>query len=367
MRSASSFQKDRGKYSMLSRENFTSDHIEDLRKEYGNDPALLERTVFAFGLLDAIREAEMPFIFKGGTSLLILLENPKRLSTDIDIIVKPGTDVDRYIQAAGKTFPFKNVEEDVRRGGSNIEKRHYKFLFESPLTHRPINILLDVLFEENPYSTIVERPITNSLLIATGDPPTVKVPGVNCILGDKLTAFAPHTAGVLLSSAKYLEIIKQMFDCWTLFQKMDDFTEVTNTYQNVVKKELAYRDQNLLPSDVLIDTVRSCLCIIGRGSVNASEYSLYRAGIGGIGSHILSLSFNGQIAALYACHVLYLAASILTNKECCPRIEDPERYEGIELMAKNARRVNSVKFDLLAYAYLIEAYNMLGPDLFVLK
>ena len=77
---------------MLSRENYTGLHINDLRAETGADPSILERTVFAFGLLEAIRTVELPFIFKGGTSLLILLDEPRRLSTDIDIIVEPGSD-----------------------------------------------------------------------------------------------------------------------------------------------------------------------------------------------------------------------------------------------------------------------------------
>lgn len=36
-------------------------------------------------MLEASRQAELPFIFKGGTSLLLLPETPRRLSTDIDI------------------------------------------------------------------------------------------------------------------------------------------------------------------------------------------------------------------------------------------------------------------------------------------
>lgn len=39
---------------MLLRENFTKDHISKLRTETGADSAILERTVFAFGLLEAI-------------------------------------------------------------------------------------------------------------------------------------------------------------------------------------------------------------------------------------------------------------------------------------------------------------------------
>ena len=35
---------------MLKRENYTSEHIDALRKQTGADPSILERTVFAFGL-----------------------------------------------------------------------------------------------------------------------------------------------------------------------------------------------------------------------------------------------------------------------------------------------------------------------------
>ena len=47
---------------MLSRENYTEVHINDLRAQTGADPSILERTVFAFGLLEAIRIVELPFI-----------------------------------------------------------------------------------------------------------------------------------------------------------------------------------------------------------------------------------------------------------------------------------------------------------------
>ena len=78
---------------MLTRDNFTEKHIRELQNNSNRDPILIERTVYAFGLLEAIVRVGMPFIFKGGTCLMLLLEHPQRLSTDIDIIVEPGTDV----------------------------------------------------------------------------------------------------------------------------------------------------------------------------------------------------------------------------------------------------------------------------------
>ena len=77
-----------------------------LQRESRRDPALLERTIYAFGLLEAIALAGLPFVFKGGTCLMLLLKEPHRLSTDIDIIVEPGTDIDAYIEKAANIFPF---------------------------------------------------------------------------------------------------------------------------------------------------------------------------------------------------------------------------------------------------------------------
>lgn len=62
---------------MLTKENFNESHIRMLQKQSKKDPALLERAVFAFGLLEAIRQVEMPFIFKGGTCLLLLLKHQR--------------------------------------------------------------------------------------------------------------------------------------------------------------------------------------------------------------------------------------------------------------------------------------------------
>ena len=63
---------------MLTRDNFTEMHIRELQNNSKRDPILIERTVYAFGLLEAIVRVGMPFIFKGGTCLMLLLEHPQR-------------------------------------------------------------------------------------------------------------------------------------------------------------------------------------------------------------------------------------------------------------------------------------------------
>lgn len=97
------------------------------------------------------------------------------------------------------------------------------------------------MFEDNPYLKVTERPIRSRLLLSEGENLMMSLPDKNCILGDKLTAFAPHTTGIPFGVDKELEIIKQLFDCWTLLQEMDDYRMVEAVYDKVSHIELGYR------------------------------------------------------------------------------------------------------------------------------
>lgn len=105
---------------MIIRENYSEEHIRDLQKMSRRDPQLIERALYALGLLEALKQTGMEFIFKGGSSLMLLLPHIMRLSTDIDIVVKPGTDVKRYIEKAAEIFPFVRYEEQVRIGRNKM-------------------------------------------------------------------------------------------------------------------------------------------------------------------------------------------------------------------------------------------------------
>ena len=58
---------------MLLRENYTAEHITRLREETGADPSILERTVFAFGLLEAIRSVDMPLFSRAARHFWLCL------------------------------------------------------------------------------------------------------------------------------------------------------------------------------------------------------------------------------------------------------------------------------------------------------
>lgn len=341
---------------MLRRENFDLQHIMDLRERSRRDPALIERVLFAFGLLEALRRVELPFVFKGGTALLLLLDRPMRLSTDIDIIVEPGTKVEDYLEKASQIFPFKSYQEHVRKGKNNIEKRHFKFQFDSPGAGEPLEILLDILFEHNKYANVIEKPIAGELLITEPEYLMVKIPDANSILADKLTAFAPHTTGVLLNTKKDLEIMKQMFDVYMLIDAMTDFDAVCRTYSNVLRDEIAYRGINVTEQDVLMDTYNASVSVAGRGIINSEEYRSYLKGIRSLSGHVYSLDYTAETASAYAPAIMYLVACILKKKKYEIMV-NPAQYLTRQHQDKQvAKALKSLKKrDPLAYAYSILA------------
>jgi len=344
---------------MLSKEIYELQYIRKLQAQYKKDPNLLERVMFAFGLLEALTKVGMPFIFKGGSSLMLIMERPMRLSTDIDIIVKPGTNVDRYIEKAATIFPFKACEEQQRIGKNKIEKKHYKFTYASPILRHDFYILLDVVFMESPYATLQQKEIRNDLLLTEGIPSNVTIPSAECILGDKMTAFAPHTTGIPLGQNKDLEVMKQMYDVTNLADVISDYDLLLETYDKVVAEETAFRGIENNRETVLRDTIRASACIIGRGATDPDEYPLYVQGAQSLESHVLYGKFNGEVAAVQACKVMYLAASILTRTPF-KKILHPEDYIEANISKSRYRKLSFMKKQKLeAYGYLVEAIHLL--------
>ena len=320
--------------------------------------------MYAFGLLEAISRTGLKFIFKGGSCLMVLLDNPKRLSTDVDIMVDPDTDVESYLEKAGKILPFVEYKEIKRKGNRNIEKRHFCFYYHSPIMNNTIRILLDVLYEHVHYATVIEKPIANRFILTSGEPLYVRVPDINCILGDKLTAFAPHTTGIPFLIDKDMEIMKQFHDCTTLFKVMNDFTEVKDTFRAVAKTEMTYRDLDIDPNDILEDTMESCLCIIGNGRINRQEYEIYSSGIDRIQGHLFDSDLNRNITAYSACELLYLCASIYRDSTACNNMMNASEADVIDI--GNSKVVKTVSYvrkaNKTAGLYLREAVALMDED-----
>lgn len=199
------------------------------------DTALVEKAIRALSLLESLVRSGCPFIFKGGTALMLHLDTSRRLSIDVDIVCSPGTDIKEYLGQYGDEYGFIEAKEIERHSRTGVPKSHAEYRYEVTYpSGRPIDkILLDVLYEEIHYNEVVSLPITSILLKQTGEPIMVKCPSLKDMLGDKLTAFAPHTTGIPFfknGDELFMEIMKQLYDISSILDRVDDLSEVRKTY-----------------------------------------------------------------------------------------------------------------------------------------
>ena len=280
---------------MIHPDSRTLAWIEKVAKENNvKDIALAEKAIRAFSLLEALVRSGCPLLFKGGTAEMLHLNSAKRLSIDIDIICPPDTQIEDYLKVYSAQYGFGEVELMERVSRTDIPKKHAKYYYQVsyPEGNKQDVILLDVLFEENHYTKMVSLPIQSPFLKTVGEPIIVNLPSCQDMLGDKLTAFAPHTTGIPFFKGDKdctMEINKQLFDIASLFDLTNDLTITTETFRKFATVELLYRKAD--PSrlqDVLDDIFNTSRCICLRGIENPEEFKLLQNGIGKVRSFIHS-------------------------------------------------------------------------------
>lgn len=297
---------------MISKSCYSKEWIKEKRKELPKkNPELIEKVIMALTLLEKLKLSGLDFTFKGGTSLLLLLGGAHRFSIDIDIIIpKKPEDFDEVLKFIISDGIFIRCEEQVRKTNKNIPKGHYKFFYKSVLNESEAPILLDILFEENPYIETKVVPIKSLFINIDGDFTEVSVPSINCILGDKLTAYAPNTTGIPYGVGKDLEIIKQLFDVSKLFDLYDNINIVRDTFTIIAEKELAYRGLEYLSIDDVLDDIFKTSCTIAYGGINIvkdNKFSELKSGISKLGDFVYSENFVFVSGVLSAAKAAYLA------------------------------------------------------------
>ena len=349
---------------MIRQETFTKANIDRIVAKYKVDYELAARAVFALGLTEALCKSGAEFIFKGGSSLMLLFETPKRLSTDVDILVPPGYPIEDYLKEAAKFYPFRGIQESIRKTNKTISKKHFKITYSSTHSDKDLTVIVDVLFAENHYKNLVRKAVNNDLLLCSGDDCYVKIPSPESILGDKLTAFAPHTIGINFfnedySNDKRLEVIKQFFDIGCLFDACKNIEEVQTTYFAVANDEINYRRLQISPIECLMDTFNSAFSILSIGKYNGNDLGNYIEGFRRIFGHTIGIKLNISSAVPYAAKIMFLTACIIKG-------EDPFSYKIHErelIMNPSYNKINFVRrADLYAFSLAYESIHLLYGD-----
>lgn len=325
--------------------------IENVSKANRNtDKTLVEKTIRAFVLLEGLASTGLPFVFKGGTSLMLLTKSSKRMSIDIDIIMPDvPSHLTEMLEAVVQKQGFLRVERQERHSETKVPKMHYKFYYK-PI-HRTANdedfVLLDILTEQVPYADVRQVELTSRFL-PMGEPSTmVMLPSANDLLGDKLTAFAPNTTGIPYlkkGNGMGMEINKQLYDVACLFDLFDDLKVVTNTFEKIADNELHYRDgNNLTKMDVLEDIFQTALCVSTRGMQGKGEFDELMAGIKRVNGFIFSESYQIDKAIVCASKAAYLSALIKKGDVEFERYSNPLQIKEWQIEQTEYSKLNKLK------------------------
>lgn len=299
---------------MISPESRTLEWIDSLRTRYPyiKDASLLEKTIRAFSLLESLVRSGCPFVFKGGTALMLHLGSSRRLSIDVDIVCKPGTNIGDFLERYATEYGFTGVTEFSRQSRTLVPKTHasYQYLVSYPSGYTNGEILLDVLYEDIEYNKVITLPIQSPLLKTDGEPMMVQVPSLEDMLGDKLTAFAPHTTGIPFFKGEKsfsMEIMKQLFDISSILDRTDSLETVRCTFNAIVPIELSYRGLDELSSnDVLADAYNTAMNICLYGAMDRQEYTWLTSGAHRVNSFILTENYAMERAVRDSAKVAYL-------------------------------------------------------------
>lgn len=336
---------------MINQQEISIDWINSVSKTNRNaDKILVEKVIRALLLLEGLVKQKLPFVFKGGTALMLHLNSTKRLSIDIDIIL-PQTheNLEQILDKVAEEQGFIRKELQHRSALTKIKKEHYKF-FYTPL-HKSNKeeeyVLLDILFEEVNYSKIVQLPIQSIFVPIKETPLLVDVPCLEDLLGDKLTAFAPNTTGIPYfkkEDSMSMEIIKQLYDIGNLLDMVNDMNVIKETFYRFAATELIYRNTNeLTAEDVLEDIYQSSLCIASRGTDGKGDFEQLQLGIRRISSFIFSENYHIEKAIVHASKAAYIATLIRLNTDTIEKFNNPLDMKDWIIKEPSNNKLNKLK------------------------
>ena len=334
---------------MISKECISLEWIKKVSVQNRNaDKILVEKIIRALRLLEGLVEEKIEFVFKGGTSLMLLLESTKRLSIDIDIVIENKVDLVQQFANIVKNKEFARFELQERKKSSHIEKAHYKFYYEP--SHKTAQeeeyILLDIVYQKPIYNKLIKTNIDSVFVKQDGNALKVTTPDIDNILGDKLTAFAPETTGIPYERngrSMSMEIMKQLYDIGSIFEDSTDFGATKTAFIEFAKEQLKDREFDEDIGLVLDDIYDTALTICTRGKSGKARFAELEKGIRKVNAFIFSENYHIDKAITDASKAAYLATAIKYGKDEIRKFSNAQEVKGWIIEQPFDYRLNKLK------------------------
>ena len=232
---------------------FTKEHIERVRRDAS--PVLAEQVVHCLELVAQLVSNGLRFMFKGGNSLLLLLDAPRRFSIDIDIASDETRErIDEAVTAiCASSGVFHRFEKRQHKTKPWLPMVSYNLFYRSHFTDPAETfIMLDVQLRLSGYAK-APRPV--KCLDIYEAPVECLLPTEGSLIGDKLLTLGPATLGIPVGKGKDAQRLKHVFDIATLADRRPALEAVRGAIDYCMKQENELQQKSLTFEETLADTL----------------------------------------------------------------------------------------------------------------
>jgi hypothetical protein len=239
---------------------FTRQHFE---AQKGTAPAeLCELVVHCLELVSQLAHRGLDFRFKGGNSLLVLLEDPQRFSIDVDIVTTVSKEelIELVQNVARECSAFERWEVRQPKTKPWLPMLSFKLFFKSQ--YRPEHeayVMLDAVLKPPPYAG-VRRAVRCAEIYES--PLEVEVPSVSGLIGDKLLTLGPSTLGIPIGKGKEAQRLKHLFDVALLARTGYELDAVRDSVRGCLEQELEIQGKSMGWPEIRADTQRFCSAVL---------------------------------------------------------------------------------------------------------
>jgi hypothetical protein len=258
--------------------------------------------VHCLELVSQLSHQGLKYRFKGGNSLLLLLEDPQRFSIDVDIVTAESKEammaaVEAVTAACDVLHRFESRAPQTKPWLPMIS---FKLYFDS--CYVPADeafVMLDVVLEPPPYPGVLRQVRCGALYESNAE---AEVPSVSGLIGDKLLTIGPSTLGIPVGKGKAAQRLKHVFDVSLLIQQGYELEAVREAIRGCQTQEERIQRSSYFWSEIAADTQSFCSEALAHetlpepSSLTESSY-LYEivTGFDGFREHLFRTDYTWQM------------------------------------------------------------------------
>ena len=235
---------------------FTKKNIE--KNKFDASEALAEQAVHCLELVAELAQEGLKFQFKGGNSLLLILEKPRRFSIDVDIATdEPRERIEKCLDSlVKKQGVFLKWTKRQHKTKPWLPLASYYCFYKSHYVKADdAFIMLDAQLTRSPYATHFV-PVKCGGLYASKI--KAEIPFASSIIGDKLLTLGPNTLGIPVGKGKEAQRLKHVYDVALLLGMRPALREIRKSFKSCVAHENKLQEKSMTLGQLFSDTLAFC-------------------------------------------------------------------------------------------------------------